>query len=151
MENLENNQPVESVIAVDDEIKNYLLETAKWSKFLAIVGYVGMGLLVILGLVFMIGLSVFSSISQLGFPMGLFGFIYIIIAVIYYFPINYMYKFSVQLTQGIKSNNQQSVNSGFGNLKSLFKFMGIFTIVILSLYAVILIVMVPVALLTAAK
>ena len=33
MENTENIQPTESVITVNGDIKNYLLETAKWCKF----------------------------------------------------------------------------------------------------------------------
>jgi hypothetical protein len=151
MENIENIQPTGSEITVNGDINNYLLETAKWCKFLAIVGYIGMGLLVLLGLGFMVGLSVFSSISHLGFPIGLFGLIYIFIAVLYFFPISYMYKFSTNITQGLKSNNQQSVNYGFKNLKSLFKFMGILTIVVLSIYALIIIVMVPVAIFTGLK
>jgi hypothetical protein len=151
MENSETPQTTESLITVNSDIKNYLLETAKWCKFLAIVGYVGMGLLVLLGIFFMVGLSIFSSISQLGFPMGIFGFIYIIIALIYYFPISYMHKFSIKLSSGLKSGDQQSVNSGFENLKSLFKFMGILTIVVLSMYALILIVAVPIGIFSAMK
>jgi hypothetical protein len=151
MENTENIQPTESVITVNGDIKNYLLETAKWCKFMAIVGYIGMGLLILLGLCVMVGLSIFSSISHLGFPMGLFGLIYILIAGLYFFPLNYMYKFSTNLTQGLKSNIQQSVDFGFKNLKSLFKFMGILTIIVLSIYALVIVVMVPVAIFTGLK
>ena len=151
MENIENIQPAESLITFNSDIKNYLLETSKWCKFLAIVGYIGMGLLILLGLCFMVGFSIFSRVSHLGFPIGIFGFVYILIAVLYFFPLNYMYKFSVQLAQGFKSNNQLSVNNGFENLKSLFKFMGILTIVVLSIYALIIIVMVPLAIFTAVK
>jgi hypothetical protein len=51
------------------------------------------------------------------------------------------------MKQGLQTNDQQTVTSGFGNLKSLFKFMGIFTIVILSMYAVALIVVLPLTML----
>lgn len=145
MENFENIQPTENSITVNGDIKNYLLETSKWCKFLAITGYIGMGILVLIGLFVMVGFSIFNRYSHLGFPMGILGLVYIIIAVLYFFPLNYMYKFSVNLTHGFKSNNQESVNHGFENLKSLFKFMGIFTIVILSIYTLLLIVMVPIA------
>ena len=151
MADIENIQPTESLITVTSEIKNYLLETSKWSKFLAIVGYIGMGLLILIGIAVTIGFSILSSVSHFGFPMGILGVVYILLGVLYFFPINYMYKFSVHLTQGFKSNNQQSVNYGFENLKSLFKFTGIFTIVVLSIYALIIIVAIPLTIFSAMK
>jgi membrane-bound metal-dependent hydrolase YbcI (DUF457 family) len=151
MENLETTQPTESLITVNSDVKSYLLETAKWCKFLAIAGFVGMGILVLLGILVMVGLSIFRSISQTSFPMGAVGFVYIIFALIYYFPLSYMYKFSVNLKKGLNSNDQQSVNYGFENLKSLFKFMGIFTLVVLSIYALVLIIMIPVGIIGAMK
>ena len=147
MENTESTQQVENLLTVNSEIKDFLLETSKWGKLLAIVGYVGMGLLILLGLGIIVGFSVFSSLSDVGFPIGIMGVFYIIIAVLYFFPVNYLHKFSIQIKQGLNLNNQQSVTSGFENLKSLFKFMGIFTIVILSIYAFALIIVLPVTLL----
>jgi hypothetical protein len=83
------------------------------------------------------------------FPMGAFGIVYILIAVLYYFPVSYLQKFSDQAKQAVTMNDQGMLNSGFANLKSLFKFMGIFTIVVISLYALILVIAIPVALLAA--
>jgi len=149
MENNENSQPIENQLTINSEIKAYLLETSKWGKFLAIVGYVGMGLMLLLGILFIIGVSIFSSASDIGFPMRIMGLIYILISVAYYFPLKYLYNFSTQLKKGLNSINQQTVTSGFENLKSLFKFMGIFIIVVLSIYALLIIVMVPIGIFTA--
>lgn len=151
MENIETTQPVENLLIINSEIKGYLLETSKWGKFLAIFGYVGMGLLLLLGVVFTVGFSIFNSFSGVGFPMKIMGFVYILIAVSYYFPLTYLYRFSVQLKQGLNSINQQTVTSGFENLKSLFKFMGILTIVVLSIYALIIIAIVPITIFSAIK
>ncbi|MBK8884379.1 MAG: hypothetical protein IPN67_19095 [Bacteroidales bacterium] len=145
MENTENAQQVDNLISINPEIRDYLLEISKWGKFLAIVGYIGMGLLLLIGLGIMIGGSVISSISEVDFPLGILGFLYVLLAALYFLPVNYLYKFSYQIKQGFGSDNQQSVTAGFANLKSLFKFMGIFTIVILSIYALILVVAVPIA------
>jgi hypothetical protein len=141
----ENNQPSQISISVNNEIKEYLTETSKWGKFLAVVGYIGMGLLCLIGIAVMIGFSIFSKVSDANFPMGVLGFVYIIIAVVYYFPVNYLHKFSSQMRAGIESNNQEVVTTGFENLKSLFKFMGIFTIVVLSIYVLALIAIVPIS------
>lgn len=127
------------------EVKNYLLETSKWGNFLAIVGYVGIGLIIIMALVVLIGFSFFNPAKDLG--MRGIGLIYILIAVAYYFPINYLHRFSKQIKLGITGNDEQSLTSGFENLKSLFKFMGIFTIITLSIYALFLFILLPVSML----
>lgn len=147
MENIETTQLAENQFTINSEIKDYLLETSKWGKLLAIVGYVGIGLLILAGIAVMVGFSIFKSISDINFPMGALGLVYVLIAVLYFFPVNYLYRFSVQVKQGLNLNNEQSVVSGFGNLKSLFKFMGIFTIVILSIYGLMLIIVLPLSLL----
>jgi len=147
MEEIESTQQAEDGITISNAIKDYLLETSKWGKFLGIVGYVGIGLLILVGLGVMIGFSISRSFSDVDFPMGAIGLVYLVIAVLYYFPINYLYKFSVQIKQGLDSSDHQSVKSGFENLKSLFKFMGIFTIIVLSIYALILVIALPASLL----
>lgn len=151
MENIENHQQNENLLIINNEIQSYLLETSKWGKFLAIVGYIGMGLLFLLGVVFFIGFSFFSSVASVGFPIRIMGFIYILVSVLYYFPLKYLYNSSIQLKHGVTFANQQAVTSGFENLKSIFKFMGIFTIVVLSLYALIIIVAVPLTIFSTLK
>ncbi|WP_163381275.1 hypothetical protein [Cyclobacterium sp. SYSU L10401] len=146
MENIEKNE-TENALPLGNEIRNYLLETSKWGKFLAIVGYIGIGLFVLLALVMLVGVSYFNPGINNGLDMRGVGLIYIAIAVVYYFPINYLHRFSKEMKLGVIGNDQQSVASGFENLKSLFKFMGIFTIITLSIYALLLFVLLPVSML----
>jgi hypothetical protein len=147
MDNFEHKPLDENSLIGNAEINGYLFETSKWGKFLAIIGYIGMVLLVLLGIFMMLGLSHFGNLPDTGFPMGVFGLLYIFIALIYYFPVNYLYKFSVQIKQGLQTKDTPTVTSGFQNLKSLFKFMGIFTIVILSIYGLLLLIAIPTMLL----
>jgi hypothetical protein len=143
MENFENKVQDDNSFISNTEINDYLMETSKWGKFLAIVGYVGMGILILVGIFMMVGLSKISSFPGTSFPMGSFGFIYIILSVIYYFPVNYLYTYSVKIKQGLNSKDITTITAGFQNLKSLFKFMGILTIVILSIYGLILVIAIP--------
>jgi len=149
MENTDYTVQGVSPLTINNEINAYLVETTKWGKFLAIMGYIGMGLLVLAGLFVMVGFSALGEFAKMPFPMGAFGIVYILIAVLYYFPVSYLQKFSDQAKQAVTMNDQGMLNSGFANLKSLFKFMGIFTIVVISLYALILVIAIPVALLAA--
>jgi hypothetical protein len=106
-----------------------------------------MGLLVIVAIVMMFPLSAISQFAGSGFPMGLVGLVYVLLAVVYYFPVTYLYKFSVQMKQAILMQNEALLASGFKNLKSLFKFLGVLTIVMLSLYGLGLLIAVPIAML----
>lgn len=147
MENLESDLPVENKLQNNIEITSYLMEASKWGQFLAIVGYVMMGLLVLLTIVMMFAMSVVSQVAQSKFPLWMLGLVYILLAGLYYIPITYLYKFSVQMQKAIQMQNEGLLASGFQNLKSLFKFMGIFTIVMLAIYGLALLIAIPMAML----
>lgn len=147
MEDLENKNTQENFMLIDQEIKDYLLESARWGKFLAIVGYIGIGFLIIIGLIFMAGFSFASRFSGARFPIVMVGFFYAILAILYFFLVNYLFRFSDQIKKGFESNRQQTLASGFSNMKSMFKFLGILTIVILSIYALILLIAIPASIL----
>lgn len=138
MESLDSNLPREGRFFGTQEINGYLMETAKWGKFLAIVGYVGIGMMILLALFVMVGTSQFGNMIGTEVPMGAIGLIYIVLAAVYFFPVYYLHQFSIKTKRGLESQDLENLTSGFQNLKSLYKFMGIFMIVILSLYALIL-------------
>ncbi len=134
MENSEINSQSNDSILINDEIREYLEKTAKWVNFLAILGFIGLGLMAIaiIAMLFLNG-SRSNNYSNVGGSSFIEVF-YILLAVFYYYPINYLYKFSVDITKGVNSNDQELFTSGFKSLKSLFKFQGILTIVVISIY-----------------
>jgi hypothetical protein len=118
--------------------RGYLLEIAKWGKFLSIVGFIFVGLMVLFGLFF--GTIMGATMAPVGGAFGpagagAAGIIYILMALLYIMPIYYLYKYSTEAKNSLMSNNNPGLESALGNLKSHYKFMGIFTIVILSIYA----------------
>lgn len=113
-----------------------LLISAKWGKFLSIIGFVFCGFLVIGG--FTVSMFLTTSGFGEGMPfMQYLGFIYILFAVILFFPCLYLLKFSNKMQEGIRSSNQESIDVSFANLKSMFKFYGVVTVVVLGFYALI--------------
>lgn len=122
---------------LNTEIKSYLAETAKWGYFLSIVGFIGIGLMVLAGLFMGTFLSSFGAAAG---TMGLISpmfitVLYLVLAGLYFFPVLYLYKFSTQMKVALRSDNESELTSAFQNLKSLYKFMGILTAVILGIYA----------------
>ncbi|MEG2078977.1 DUF5362 family protein [Chryseobacterium sp.] len=124
-------------LRVDSAAKSFLVEAAKWTSFLAILGYIGIALMVVAALFMMtMGASMSSASSSLA-PLGggmFIGVIYLVFALLYFLPINYLYKFSSNMKHAISTNNQASLTSAFEYLKSHYKFIGIITLVVIGLY-----------------
>lgn len=139
----EFNRPEEKLFRMNS-VRQDLLETAKWGKFLGIVGFVGVGILVVLSLGVMVAGSSLSQFTNFPVPLSLYGVIYLVFAALYFFPVYYLYGFAKASKRGIESENESLLEKGIADLRRLFKFMGIFTIVILSLYALILVIVVPI-------
>jgi hypothetical protein len=111
--------------------------------FLAILGFVGVGFMALMA-IFMT--SVMSMIPETPGPFGAIkGFLsifYLVIAVLYLFPVYYLFKYADNTKKALNSENSDLLTSAFGYLKSHHKFLGIAAIVIISLYILAAIVMV---------
>jgi hypothetical protein len=114
----------------------FLQESAKWSKFMAIIGFIGIGLMVLVSLFMAIGFSSMgaSTMPELPFSMSVFSIIYVLFAAIYFFPVYYLYQYATKTSAALHSKNKQLLADGLENLKSHHKFLGIFTLIIISLY-----------------
>ncbi|MGV3541201.1 MAG: hypothetical protein ACO1OQ_15395 [Rufibacter sp.] len=126
-------------------VEGYLHTTAKWGKFLAIVGFIGIALMLVMGFFFGSVISKFMTVSNpeaaaISGPMSMFmsGF-YLLFALLYFFPVLYLYKFSSKMQDGLRAQSAALVEESFKNLKSLFKFLGVLTAVILGFYVLILV------------
>lgn len=127
---------------IDQESRNHLSEAAKWAKFLAIFGFIVCGFIAIAG-VFM-G-TIFSSLSYgnsyRGSGLGdglvvLMTLLYVGIAIIYFFPCLFLLRFANHMRNALTTNDQMTLNASFKNLKVMFRFVGILTIVVISLYII---------------
>jgi len=114
----------------------FLQESSKWSKFMAIIGFIGIGLMVLVSLFMAIGFSAMgaSTMPELPFSMSVFSIIYVLFAAIYFFPVYYLYQYATKTSAALHSKNKQLLADGLENLKSHHKFLGIFTLIIISLY-----------------
>lgn len=140
-ENLSSPFEENNSITLERSALGFLMETARWGKLLAILGFIGLGLLVLLGLFYSAFISTLSGNELEGLPMGLswmIGLIYVVLAVLFFFPVLYLYRFSIKTQSSIRSKNTVELTQAFSNLKSVFKFFGIYTIVIMVIYALIL-------------
>lgn len=138
MENFVTNLQSTNTISFDDDNKVYLLKAASWAMLLSILGFIILGFMILISIIIIVIIEPFYSNSYESFNMSrdywYYAVINILFAIIFYFPINYLSKFSYNIKQGINTNNQELFTSGLRNLKSHFKFIGIFTLVTISIY-----------------
>ena len=133
----ESTESAETELSISESSINYLKETSKWTKFLSIVGFVFIGLIVIMAL---FAGSIFSSLPAgqgNNMPQGfgfLFGFIYLLIGLLYFFPTWYLFNFSKKLKLALIEGSNEALNNSLSNQKSFYKFWGILMIVMISIY-----------------
>ncbi len=140
----ENLETIDSVdngnLTINNQMKQDLLVASNWGKFLSIVGFIGIGFMII-GALGMFAVSSNVPRSMSGFNPSIFAIIYLAMAILYFFPVYYLFKFSVNIKQAITTSNNTTMQEGFSFLAKQYKFMGIITIIIISLYIVMMIAM----------
>lgn len=132
MENLE-----EEKLVVSEEIRSYIYETAKWTKFLAIVGLVFAAFLALTALSangILEQLTVAAPTSPLVELGANFLTVYFLaISLILFYPSFLMLKYSNAANTAVLYADQEQFTIATQKMKSIFKFWGIITIIILSL------------------
>jgi len=127
---------METKMTISSEGSSYLKTTAKWATFIAILGFIGTGIMVLVAF-FMMIISPMSKLnSTFGFPMSLIGVLYLIMAVLYFFPAYYLYNFAGKAKLALEAGNQEVFDDSLKNLKKMFKFIGIMTIVMIAAYLI---------------
>ena len=106
-----------------------------WSKLFAILMIIAGGLM---GIVAIFSLFGFSALDELGYGAGmgaLMFFLYGIFAVFYIVPATWLLNFSNKTRKGINEKDESEFAEGFRNFGRYYTFWGICSIVILSIYA----------------
>ncbi len=132
-------------LSLDATSTSHLKETASWARLLAIVGMVMCVLMVLGGILASVA---FSKVGELERDYGRSGYgsgasagmgaaivvVYIIVALIYFFPCLFTLRFANYIKTAINANDQQALNEGLRNLKATFRYMGIITIIFIAFF-----------------
>jgi hypothetical protein len=128
-------------LVITPVIRDFLFQSARWGKFVAIVGLVGMGLMIVT--ILLGGSSVLMMMAGSDFPVGgaggtVFIIVYLALLALFIMPFIYLYNFSTKVQLALREDNQTVLTDAFENHKSLFKFYGVFTAIIVGFYALML-------------
>jgi hypothetical protein len=143
MEDFEKEVPQEIKLIVTEEMRSYFYDMSKWARFLSVVGFVISAFLTLGS--FGIGAAVTANpgmLNQLG-PLASIGatgitIFYLLLALLFFYPSLLLLRFSVKGKQGILFGDQENLNDAIAHVKSLFKFWGVITIVLIASYFLLL-------------
>ncbi len=100
--------------------------------FLAILGFIGIGLILLIGLFMLATFSMATSIYPLS---GVSVFlIYLLLAVVYFFPVYFLFQFSANMKKGVEMRSAEYTELALKFQKMMYKYMGIVTIVVMCVY-----------------
>jgi hypothetical protein len=125
-------------LLVTEDIRSYIYESAKWTKFLAVVGFVFSAFTLLIAFGSGAFLSTLASVEpnnpllQLG--PGFLTALFLVFALLYFYPSLLLYNFSSAAKTAVLYADQEGLNLAMSKLKSFFKFWGILMIVFISFY-----------------
>lgn len=119
-------------LRLNESSKKFLRDASKWAFVLSILGFISSGLLLFIGIFALIFFNeantVFQGFSE--FPPYVYAIIYMLIAIISFFPARYLFNFSRRMKIALAEKNTNDLTLAFKKLKLYFKFI---VIAILSL------------------
>ena len=126
-------------IGIDNISKSHLSEAARWARFLAICGFVMIGMMLIYGLLVSIVSSDLSKLdnddvvnknNKMQSVLGIVMFIVLAVcALLAFFPCLLLLRFANKIKRALESDDQSELNSSFMNLKILYRYLGIFAVI----------------------
>lgn len=140
MEILDNQFSGHPQNLLSDKMRQWLILSAKWAKFIGIVGFVFTALMVLSLLSTGTILTALSSQPGMGMLAGfesIFFIFYFLFISLLFFPALFLFQYAANVQKGLATNDIERLEVGLEKLKSYFKFIGILTIVTLSIYALI--------------
>lgn len=124
-------------LVVQEEAKEALRSSAKWSMFLSIIGFIGIGIMLLASLVVNSAMSSMPETPGMGMFGNIKGFIsavYVLMAILYIPPIYYMFKYATEVKNSLMTNNSDILTTAFVHLKGHHKSLGISVIILISMY-----------------
>jgi hypothetical protein len=116
----------------------HLKDTAPWTRFFSILGFIVCGLMVIASLAMLIGFGAFGERSMVGTGIAAF-FFYLIFAVVIFFPNLYLNKFSRHVSNFCDSTDRDNLEAALEMQKKYWNYMGVLAIIYLSILVLVLI------------
>ena len=145
MEETNNSAPSDNTTVIPQltsESIAYLHKAAKWGKFISLLGFIMTSLMIVAGILmsFVLNSVHINEMAPLNSPFSakILSIFYVSVAAIFLIPVSFLHAFSNNAIKAVNQGNTDKMTTSLRNLKNLFVFLGISTLVILALYVIIL-------------
>jgi hypothetical protein len=137
---METNQENINIEIGKETLKNLNI-IRKWAMFLAIIGFIFLGLIIVIGIIAGTFLTAFSTGgTSLGIPESLMFVLFFVLVLIIYFPLHFLFRFAKHTSKAVSTLDKQDLHKAFKNLRYYFAFLGALIIIVLVVYLVALVV-----------
>jgi hypothetical protein len=137
MDNIAENRKIE----IEHETLRHLNSIRKWTMFLAIFGFIILGLYIVIGVIAGTFFAAFSSgVSNHGISESLIFVLFFVFAAVFFTPLFFLFRFSKFTARAIHTSDKHLLNKAVKNLKSHFIYIGVLVIICILFYIVILVV-----------
>jgi hypothetical protein len=142
---MENNnftpQEPGAPIKLNEEAIRSLTETRKWTTFFGVLGIIAISLMLLAAAIMTFILPIMNEGNDLGFPPVIIGLLYLIMGGLYILPVLYLMRFGSMTRKALLMSDEQLMGNALRNLTLHFRVVGIFVIIIISLYILMIIAM----------
>jgi hypothetical protein len=129
------NQKEHGRIEIGQDTLKILNTIRKWTMFLAVSGFIFLGLILMLGIITGTFLSAFNqSDNTPGVPDMLLIGGFLVAALIVFFPILFLFRFSKHTSNAVATLDGREMHKAVKNLKRFFLFIGIYLIMLIIAY-----------------
>ena len=127
-------------LQVTQDAKSQLADTAKWARFLAICGIIGIILMVVGGsYLALVATSTDPEMREIyresnmtaeGLGAGIVV-VYVVVGLLYFFPCLFLLQFANKMMQALVAGDAVLLSESFRSLKKTFRYLGVITIIFL--------------------
>jgi hypothetical protein len=135
--------PIQAAIqapgAVSADAVEHLRRTKPWVRFMGVLGAIMMGFMVLFGLAMaVVGGGFFHYFGGLPARIGMAA-LYIVLALLYLPPVIYLNRYASRIGDLLSDNSPQSLEEALLAQKSFWKYIGLFTLIVMCIYLVVII------------
>ncbi len=123
---------------IDPRVIQVLLGTRPWVRFMAVLMFIGAGLMVLVALVMLAaGGTVFGMGDLPGGGMAVIALIYAALAILYIYPALKLWSYASKINVLASMQDSNSLFVALDQQRSFWKFIGVMMLIVISLYVVI--------------
>lgn len=131
-------------LRVTEEAKNHLRVAGGWGLFISIVGFIIIGLSLLMSFIVMVGAGNMHA-GAMPFNPAVVGVFMLVFNIFWAIPVVTLFRFSVKARNAVADMNTEQLTQAFANLKYNLMFAGILIILSIVMYFVLIIAVVSTA------